>query len=254
MAVESKAKTLTLDNVCKSFAREKGEMMEVLRNINFQAEAGGITCVIGPSGSGKTTLLNIISGIETPDSGTVRIGSESESVRPIIGYVFQTPRLLPWRTVGDNLIFAMRGMGVPQSQWEQRLHDYLSMVGLFEYRNQYPLYLSGGMQQRIGLARAFAVGPTLVLMDEPFSSIDELTAVPLREETLRLNDQLQQTTLFVTHNLMEAAFLGTQVVILSAKPAQVVAAIKNPNPAGSLVWGSVEHARFTDQLREYLKS
>jgi ABC-type nitrate/sulfonate/bicarbonate transport system ATPase subunit len=148
----------------------------------------------------------------------------------LIGYVFQSPRLLPWKTIGDNIRLALKGAGVAQGQSEARVKQYLELVGLDEYINQFPLYLSGGQRQRVGLARALAIESDIVLMDEPFASVDELTARQLRQTTRRLCEQLHRTVLFVTHNLAEAAYMSDFIVTLSRRPATLDAYLTNPLP------------------------
>jgi ABC-type nitrate/sulfonate/bicarbonate transport system ATPase subunit len=136
--------------------------------------------------------------------------------------------LLPWKTIGDNIGLALKGASVARDQWEKRIGHYLELVGLEEYINQYPLYLSGGQRQRVGLARALAIESDLVLMDEPFASVDELTARQLRQTTRRLCEQLHRTVLFVTHNLAEAAYMSDYVVTLTRRPASLDAYVTNP--------------------------
>lgn len=236
-------------NVFKSFRRENGQAMPVLRGLTFKVKAGQITCLIGPSGCGKSTLLNIIAGLENPDEGGVFVADKKVKLRA--GYVFQTPRLLPWKTIKGNLEFGLKSWGVPATERQSRIETYLKLVGLEEFTNQYPLFLSGGMQQRVGLARGFAVQPQVLLMDEPYSSIDELSAIRLREETRRINRQQRQTTLYVTHNLNEAAFLGDRVVVLSACPAKVIADIENPIQ-GERQWGDDRVSNFAREIRNKL--
>ena len=214
----------------KYFAREAGEDMLVLGNVSFDAKESGITCLLGPSGCGKSTLLNAISGLETLDQGRVEIVSQqSQSAHdPRIGYVFQDPRLLNWKRVQGNMVFALKGMKVPEADWERRITEYLSLVDLLEFRNQYPLYLSGGMRQRVGLARALVIEPEVVLMDEPYSKLDQLTARKLREDTLSICTRLRQTALLVTHDVEEGAYMGDRIVVFSARPARVIEILDNP--------------------------
>jgi NitT/TauT family transport system ATP-binding protein len=214
----------------KYFPREAGEDMLVLGNVSFDAKEKGITCLLGPSGCGKSTLLNVISGLETLDQGRVEIVSQqSHSAQaPRIGYVFQDPRLLNWKRVEGNMIFALKGMKVPEADWERRIREYLNLVELLEFRKQYPLYLSGGMRQRVGLARALVIEPEVVLMDEPYSKLDQLTARKLREDTLSICTRLKQTALLVTHDVEEGAFMGDRIVVFSARPARVIDVLDNP--------------------------
>jgi len=139
-----------------------------------------------------------------------------------------SPRLLPWKTIGENISLALKGAAIGRSEWDSRVAHYLKLVGLEEYVNQFPLYLSGGQRQRVGLARALAVESDIVLMDEPFASVDELTARQLRQTTRRLCEQLHRTVLFVTHNLAEAAYMSDYVVTLTNRPARLDAYVTNP--------------------------
>ena len=222
--------SLVLRDVDKWFARQDGERFKVLDGLSFEAREGCVTVLVGPSGCGKSTLLNAIVGLEHVDRGEMSflLGDTPARERPLIGYVFQSPRLLPWRTVGDNIRLALQGADVSRDDWDARVQRYLDMVGLKEYVSQYPLYLSGGQRQRIGLARALAIESDFVLMDEPFASVDELTARELRKTTRRLCEQLHRTVLFVTHNLFEAAYMSDFVVILTVRPARLAEYISNP--------------------------
>jgi len=219
-----------VDSAVKYFAREAGDDMLVLGKVSFDAKENGMTCLLGPSGCGKSTLLNVISGLEALDQGRVEIVSHQSdgSHVPRIGYVFQDPRLLNWKRVEGNMTFALKGMRVPESQWEGRIREYLTLVDLIEFRQQYPLYLSGGMRQRVGLARALVIEPEVLLMDEPFSKLDQLTARKLREDTLSICARLKQTTLLVTHDVEEGALMGDRIIVFSARPARVIEIIDNP--------------------------
>jgi NitT/TauT family transport system ATP-binding protein len=223
----------------KWFRREDGQPFKILDCLSFEAREGCVTVVVGPSGCGKSTLLNTIVGLERLDRGKLVFQDSDGTVpkRPLIGYVFQSPRLLPWKTVGDNIRLALQGAGVGREKWDERVRHYLELVGLDEYVDQYPLYLSGGQRQRVGLARALAIESDLVLMDEPFASVDELTARQLRQTTRRLCEQLHRTVLFVTHNLPEAAYMSDFVLTLTRRPAAVAAYVTNPI-SSPRHWGS----------------
>ncbi|MGH7775021.1 MAG: ABC transporter ATP-binding protein [Candidatus Binatia bacterium] len=229
-----------VERAVKYFPREDGSEMLVLRGVSFDTREYGITCLLGPSGCGKSTLLNVISGLERLDQGHVELralrsssqsssqSSKLETHNAKLGYVFQDPRLLNWKTVDDNLIFALRGMRVRRSEWEGRIHKYLDLVGLLEFRNQYPLYLSGGMRQRVGLARGLVIEPEVLLMDEPYSKLDQLTARKLREDTLEICARLKQTALLVTHDVEEAAYMGDRIIVMSGRPSSVAEVFDNP--------------------------
>jgi NitT/TauT family transport system ATP-binding protein len=239
-----------IDHAVKFFAREAGDDMLVLGDVSFDAKENGTTCLLGPSGCGKSTLLNVISGLETLDRGRIRIVSQHghQEDRPRIGYVFQDPRLLNWKRVQGNLVFALKGMKVSPTEWKGRIDKYLSLVDLVEFRNQYPLYLSGGMRQRVGLARALVIEPEVLLMDEPYSKLDQLTARKLREDTLTICNGLKQTALLVTHDVEEAAFMGDRIVILSSRPARVIEILENPLPASQRNLDDLAFIEFKKRL------
>jgi ABC-type nitrate/sulfonate/bicarbonate transport system ATPase subunit len=223
---------LVVKDAEKWFRRENGEPLKVIDRLSFEAREGAVTVLIGPSGCGKSTLLNSVVGLEKLDRGDLLFLDDGKNrERPLIGYVFQSPRLLPWKTVAENVDLALQGAGIPRSERFARVERYLKLVHLEEYTRQFPLYLSGGQRQRVGLARALAVESDIVLMDEPFASVDELTARRLRQTTRGLCEQLRRTVLFVTHNLAEAAYMSDFVVTLTSRPARLDAYVANPLPS-----------------------
>lgn len=243
-----------VENAVKYFPREDGSEMLVLDGVSFEAKECGITCLLGPSGCGKSTLLNIITGLERLEQGRAEVVSnhrESGKEDPRLGYVFQDPRLLNWKRVEDNLIFALKGMGIPREVWNERVEKYLSLVGLIEFRKQYPLYLSGGMRQRVGLARGLVIEPEVLLMDEPYSKLDHLTAHKLREDTLEICARLKQTALLVTHDVEEAAFMGDRIVIFSPRPAHIADIFDNPLPP---LERDMDDSRFIQFKKKLLQS
>lgn len=243
-----------VENAVKYFPREDGSHMLVLDRVSFDTKESGITCLLGPSGCGKSTLLNMISGLERLDDGRIEVISNHTANRarlPRLGYVFQDARLLNWKSVEQNLIFALKGMGIPQPEWRDRLSKYLNLVALLEFRNQFPLYLSGGMRQRVGLARGLVIEPEVLLMDEPFSKLDQLTARRLREETLQICARLKQTTILVTHDVEEAAYMGDRIIILRARPARIVDTFESPFPPGQR---DVDDSRFIQFKKTLLQS
>jgi len=220
---------LVVKDAEKWFRRENGEPLKVIDRLSFEAREGAVTVLIGPSGCGKSTLLNSVVGLEKLDRGDLLfLDDDKNRERPLIGYVFQSPRLLPWKTVAENIGLALQGAGIPRAERAARVERYLKLVNLEEYTHQFPLYLSGGQRQRVGLARALAVESDIVLMDEPFASVDELTARRLRQTTRRLCEQLRRTVLFVTHNLAEAAYMSDFVVTLTGRPARLDTYVVNP--------------------------
>jgi NitT/TauT family transport system ATP-binding protein len=199
--------------------------VEALAGVDLSVEPGEIVTVLGPSGSGKTTLLRVVGGLEAPSSGRVSVdGADPESARAAkrIGFVPQSPGLLPWRTVAQNarLLLDVNRRGRPPAA--STVPQLLDEVGLGEFAGAYPYELSGGMQQRVALVRALALGAPLLLMDEPFAALDEITRADMRHLLTRLCERLATTVLFVTHSIPEAVFLSDRVVVLSARPGRVV--------------------------------
>lgn len=196
---------------------------QVFRGMNINARTGEFVAILGPSGCGKTTLLNLLSGFQLPQAGQVLInGAPTRPERAELGYVFQSPQLFPWLNVLENVRFGLRISGQldAQAQNEKALH-YLDLVGLANVAERLPRQLSGGMQQRVSLARALALEPSVLLMDEPFAALDAISRTSMNEETLRLWAELGQTVLFITHDIDEAVFLADRVIVLNIAPGGV---------------------------------
>ena len=204
--------TLQIENLTKTFpAHSKGEEpTRAIQGISFEMSGQVFVSVVGPSGCGKSTLLNIVSGVDTPSSGTVSVTQDGEPA--VLGYVFQDPRLLPWRTVMQNMLYVS---DLPAEEGRENAKRYLEMVGLDGAEGMWPGQLSGGMQQRVGIARAFSVHPDLLLMDEPFSHLDAITARSLREELQTMWEATKKTVLFVTHDVAEAVQLSNRIITLA---------------------------------------
>jgi NitT/TauT family transport system ATP-binding protein len=201
---------------------EPPQTVTALNDISFQINEGEFVCIVGPSGCGKSTLLRMIAGLDRPSSGEIRFnGDLLTAPHPKISMVFQTFALLPWRTVLENVAFGLEVQKVPKRERENTARELLGMVGLKDSENLFPKQLSGGMKQRVGIARALAIDPEVVLMDEAFSAIDEFTAEALREEVAEIHAETQKTFLLVTHNLPEAIELADRILVLSARPARV---------------------------------
>jgi NitT/TauT family transport system ATP-binding protein len=231
---ESRAVKLTVRNVSKSFRirgrREADDrILHVLGDVSFDVRQGEVVSLIGESGCGKTTLLKIIQGLIRLDGGTILVdGVPVTKPGRDRGFVFQHASLLPWRSALHNVEFGLELHGIPAAERTERARKLLALVGLGHAADQYPHQLSGGMQQRIGLARALAIDPAILLMDEPFSALDAQTREVLQAELLRIHAETAKTTLFVTHDLDEAIYLSDRVVVLAARPGRVVAEIAIP--------------------------
>jgi NitT/TauT family transport system ATP-binding protein len=208
------AKLIARD-VCKVFPPRRGGQEEVraVDNVSFQLEGHTFVSLVGPSGCGKSTFLNMVSRVEEPTSGTLEVMSDRAD-GPRVGYVFQDPRLLPWKSILDNMLYVQDGG--ERSDRERRARHFLELVGLSRTAKMFPGQLSGGMQQRVGIARALSVEPDLLLMDEPFSHLDAITARGLRVELQRLWQQTGAAVLFVTHDVMEAVLLSNRVLMMSS--------------------------------------
>lgn len=206
-----------MEGITKSFNTPKDGKLTVLQDLDLTLEAGSFTTVMGPSGCGKSTLLNILAGILQMDSGTIKLdGKEISPSELFYGYIFQDPRLLNWLTVGENIQFALKACNIPAAEHNKRIEHELQRVGLADVRDKYPLQLSGGMRQRVGIARALAIDPDIVLMDEPFSSLDEITGRHLQEDVTELWQETKKTILFVTHDISEAVYLSDNIIFLDS--------------------------------------
>jgi len=211
---------IALQQVGKQFRAPGGKTLQVLDNIDLSVATGEVVGLLGPSGCGKSTLLNIIAGLDTEHSGTMTV--QGRPMREQLGagfrvaYVFQESRLLPWFTLEQNLEFVLRAGEFAHGEWDRRITRVLDAVGLTPFRRYYPGQLSGGMQQRASIARAFCIDPDILLLDEPFSALDELTARKLRQSLLRLWDEFRTTVVFVSHNAFEATFLADRLLVMGA--------------------------------------
>ena len=192
----------------KQFKGRDGTSRAVLKDLDLTVGAGEFLCILGPSGCGKSTLLNVLAGLDTVYEGRASVSGGR------VGYLFQEPRLLPWLTAEANLDFALQSCGVPAARWDELKSRYLAMAGLSEYRNYYPHQISGGMAQRLALVRALCVEPGILLMDEPFSGLDEITARRIRSDLLSIWEETRKTIVFVTHNAYEACFLADRILVM----------------------------------------
>ena len=211
--------------VSKTFHRRRGNVessVAALRDVSLQIMPGEFVCLVGPSGCGKTTLLRLIDGLLEPDSGYITIdGHAAPTPGPQAGFVFQSFRLLPWRTVLDNVEFPLEIQQLDKRLRQERAMEYVRLVGLEGFEHSYPHELSGGMQQRVGLARALALEPQILLMDEPFAALDAQTREFMQMELSRIWQSLGIAVVFVTHSLDEALYLADRVVLMGPRPGHV---------------------------------
>jgi NitT/TauT family transport system ATP-binding protein len=214
--------------------------VEALRDVSLSFPGGQLSSLLGPSGCGKTTLLKIIAGLIPRNAGEVFVkGQRVDGPGPERALVFQDFALLPWADVLRNVAFGLELRGTPRPEREEIARKYIVEVGLKGFEHRYPAQLSGGMRQRVGLARALTVNAEIILMDEPFSAVDEQTRRKFQEDLLDLLRHHQKTVIFVTHSIEEAAYLSDQIVLLSPRPGRV-AKIVRPN---------VDHSRSPDEIR-----
>jgi NitT/TauT family transport system ATP-binding protein len=199
-----------------------GQHVAAVEDVSLEIAAGEFVSILGPSGCGKTTLLNMVAGFIPPTQGEILLnGRRIQGPGPDRGVVFQSFALFPWKTVLDNVGFGLKMRGVPKAERDRIAREYIALVGLTGFEDRYPHELSGGMQQRVGVARVLANHPDLMLMDEPFASVDAQTRMTLQEELTRIWEARQPTILFVTHDVEEAVFLANRVIVLSARPGRV---------------------------------
>ncbi len=217
------AQVVVVEHVTKSFIPPQGgEQNNVLRDVSFTLDDGEIVSVIGPTGCGKSTLLRMIAGIIKPDSGRVTIsGREASLSNPACAVVFQNFNLFPWRTAIKNIEVGLEAKGVSAEERAKIAESYIALVGLKGFEEYHPHQLSGGMQQRVGLARALAIDPKVILLDEPFGSVDMLTRDTLRVEVAHILLETKKTALFVTHNIDEAIFLSNRIIVLGGRPSNI---------------------------------
>ncbi|MCX8100005.1 MAG: ABC transporter ATP-binding protein [Geminicoccaceae bacterium] len=214
--------------------RTAGGEVVALTGVDLVIEPGAFVALIGPSGCGKTTLLRLVADLETPTAGSLLVEGlpprEARLARRY-GYVFQAPALYPWRTVEANLTLPLEIMGVPKAERSERARRYLKLVDLEGFARNYPWQLSGGMQQRVSIARALSFDPDILLMDEPFGALDEITRDRLNLELHALWRKTNKTILFVTHSIAEAVYLATRIVVMSPRPGRILEVIESPLPA-----------------------
>ena len=207
--------------------------VHALSDVNLTVDAGELVSFIGPSGCGKTTFLRAVADLEHPTSGTMLVNGltpREARLKRAYGYVFQAPALYAWRSIIDNVMLPLEIMGYDLEEREERAKRNLALVNLSGFERKFPWQLSGGMQQRVSIARALSFDPALLLMDEPFGALDEIVRDHLNEQLLQLWKQTAKTVLFVTHSIQEAVFLSTRIVVMSPRPGRIIDDIVSPLP------------------------
>lgn len=212
---------LEIKNLVKQFPKEEGNLVAI-ENFDLDVTEGEFVCILGPSGCGKTTLLRMISGLDKPSSGIMKLnGNNITSTGSDRGMVFQEFALFPWRTVRRNIEFGLELRNVPAAERHKISDRYIELVGLKGFENSHPYELSGGMKQRVGIARALANDPSILLMDEPFGALDAQTRNQMQKELLRIWKETKKTVVFITHSVDEAVFLADRVVVMTTRPSKV---------------------------------
>jgi len=241
---------LATDRLCKQYTKA-GTQLEVLRDISLSVADGEFVSIVGASGCGKTTFLRLVDGLIAPTSGTVLIdGRPVSQPGPHIAFVFQQDGLFPWRTVIDNMILGPELQGKPARQCRQRAREILALVGLEGFEQHYPHELSGGMRQRVNIARALAIGADVLLMDEPFAALDAQTRTIMQAELTRIWRETKKTVLLVTHQIDEAVYLSDRVVIFTARPGRLkeIIEIKLPRPRNLDIKWTPEFVDYTNHI------
>ncbi len=228
-----------------------------LQDINLSIGEGEFVALLGPTGCGKSSMLRVVSDLLKPTAGTVTIRGKPPSVARQandFGFVFQEPALLPWRTALDNVRLPLEVVGFPADQRQSRCAELLESVNLLKFKDAYPHELSGGMKQRIAIIRALSWRPSILLMDEPFSALDEITKGQLQEDLLELWESERKTVLFVTHNISEAVYLADRVVVLSSHPGRIrrIIPVELPRPRAENIRETMEFLRHVREAREEL--
>jgi NitT/TauT family transport system ATP-binding protein len=236
--MEAKKSKIAVRNVAKSFVSADGKTVDALQNINFEVQdafsregrdIGELRVLLGPSGCGKSTLLRLIAGLDTPDSGEILVNEQPvHGAGKDRGMVFQKYTSFPWLTVADNIAYGLKINGVSKEQSKDTVVQLIQAVGLSGFENAYPETLSGGMQQRVAIARTLAVRPAVILMDEPFGALDAQTRGEMQQLLLRIWDESASTILFVTHDVEEAIYLADCIFIMSAHPGTIVEDLQVP--------------------------
>jgi NitT/TauT family transport system ATP-binding protein len=248
--------SLRIAGVSKTFAASDGAPVRALDDVSLDVREGEFVSIIGPSGCGKSTLFQIIGGLLDGDRGTVSVdGSALNGSKRDIGMVFQEESTFPWRTVLDNVAYPLELAGLARSEREDKARHFIHLVGLDGFERKFPDELSGGMRQRTAIARTLAFQPSILLMDEPFASLDEQTRILLGDKILQIWRELKQTTLLITHNITEAVQLSDRVAVMTYRPGRIKRFIEIdlPRPRSSEIIASAEFGRYVGLLWQDLR-
>ena len=245
-----------LDDVTKAYADRSGRAVEALAGVSITAEDEELLAIVGPSGCGKSTLLNMVAGLLAPSAGSIAFEGELPAARPPTAMVFQEFALFPWRTVQTNVELGLEERGLPAAERRVVARRFIELTGLGGFEGKYPHQLSGGMRQRVGIARALAVEPAVLLMDEPFSALDAQTRQLMQEELLAIWERTRQTILYVTHNIHEAVWMADRVVVLSRRPGRVleIVPVELKRPRTEAMLGEPGFVQAVERIWALIKS
>jgi NitT/TauT family transport system ATP-binding protein len=255
-AVHMGADSLAIADVGLTYQTRRGPLL-VLDRLTFRTAAGQFVSVLGPSGCGKSTLLRLVSGLLFPSAGSIALSGEPvRGPRPDVGIVFQQPTLLPWKSVFDNVMMPIRALGRDVAAHKPRAEALIALVGLEGFRSAYPHELSGGMQQRVAVARGLINDPTLLLMDEPFAALDAMTRESMMIELQRIWVETHKSVLFITHSIPEAVFLSDRIIVMSARPGHVIRDldVDLPRPRTIDSMGAARFIELTGELRQMFRA
>lgn len=216
----NKTKKISVMNLNKTFYK-KNQEVKAIDSVSFDIYEGEFVCLLGPSGCGKTTLLRILAGLDEQTSGDFEL-KQWDREKPLQSMIFQEKGVIPWLTVEENVSFGLTVRHLPKGQIKERTEYFLKKAGLERYRHMYPTHISGGMKQRVSIARAFANDPEILLMDEPFAALDEQNKFILQEELLAMWEETKKTVLFITHSIDEALLLSDRIFLMSAQPGRII--------------------------------
>jgi NitT/TauT family transport system ATP-binding protein len=241
---------LRIDRVCKRFTTPQG-VITAVDHVSFDVHPGEFVSIIGPSGCGKSTLFHIIGGLAARSDGEVSIGGEKlDGPHPAIGMVFQEESTFPWRTVLENVAFPLEAAGMARAERLDLAGHFVELVGLHGFEKRFPSELSGGMRQRVCIARTLASKPRILLMDEPFGALDEQTRLLLGDKVLQIQQQLRQTTLLITHSITEAVQLSDRILVMTYRPGRVkrIVHVDLPRPRSSEILASAAFGRYVAEI------
>jgi len=257
--VESPKKVkIRIEKLTKEFASKKASVV-AFKNISLEICEGEFWCFVGPSGCGKTTLLRVLAGLESPTEGILEISHQNQE-RPLSAMVFQEHAIFPWMTVWENIAYGLKNKKMPPQKIKEVVGEYIEKTGLQKFAKSYPHQLSGGMKQRVSIARAFAYDPEILLMDEPFASLDEQNRLILQQELLQIWESNRKTVVFITHSIDEAIFLSDHIMLMTAHPGEVknifdinISRPRNMSEIRSKASFSTLFAKIWSELKEEVK-